>query len=85
MIDKIKKFVKDNYLDKSEKFIPGETIIPPSGKLVGKEEVQLMIEASLDAWLTTGRFNTEFQNELSNFLKVKHLITVKGRNLKKVN
>jgi CDP-4-dehydro-6-deoxyglucose reductase, E1 len=76
MIDKIKKFVKDNYLDKSEKFIPGETIIPPSGKLVGKEEVQLMIEASLDAWLTTGRFNTEFQNELSNFLKVKHLITV---------
>ena len=76
MKDKIKKFVEENYINNSKKFIPGETIIPPSGKLVGKEEVQSMIEASLDAWLTTGRFNTEFQNELSNFLKVKHLITV---------
>ena len=76
MKDKIKKFVEENYVNNSKKFIPGETIIPPSGKLVGKEEVQSMIEASLDAWLTTGRFNTEFQNELSNFLKVKHLITV---------
>lgn len=35
-------------------FVPGETMIPPSGKVVGAPEMQLMVDASLDAWLTTG-------------------------------
>lgn len=57
-------------------FIPGRTIIPPSGKVIGKQELQFMVEASLDGWLTTGRFNEEFEKKLSNFIGVKHLITV---------
>ena len=35
-----------------------------------------MVEASLDGWLTTGRFNDEFERKLADFLGVKHLITV---------
>jgi CDP-6-deoxy-D-xylo-4-hexulose-3-dehydrase len=35
-----------------------------------------MINASLDGWLTTGRFNTEFEIKLASFLGVKHAITV---------
>jgi len=35
-----------------------------------------MVEASLDGWLTTGRFNDEFQRKLSSFLGVKCLLTV---------
>lgn len=57
-------------------FIPGETVIPPSGKMIGVRELQLMVEASLDAWLTTGRFNAEFEKKLATFIGVKHLITV---------
>ena len=57
-------------------FEPGMTIVPPSGKLLGFEELQLMVEASLDGWLTAGRFNDEFENQLAKFLGVKHLITV---------
>lgn len=57
-------------------FIPGETVIPPSGKLIGARELQLMVEASLDGWLTAGRFNDEFEKKLANFIGVKHLITV---------
>lgn len=57
-------------------FVPGETVIPPSGKVVGAREMQLMVEASLDCWLTTGRFNTEFEKKLAEFLGVKFLITV---------
>lgn len=57
-------------------FTPGQSIIPPSGKLIGAEELQLMVEASLDGWLTTGRFNDEFESRLAKFLGVKHLITV---------
>lgn len=57
-------------------FEPGTTIIPPSGKLIGSRELQLMVEASLDGWLTTGRFNEEFEKRLAEFIGVKHLITV---------
>jgi CDP-6-deoxy-D-xylo-4-hexulose-3-dehydrase len=57
-------------------FEPGETVIPASGKVIGAREMTLMVEASLDGWLTTGRFNDEFQTRLAAFLGVKHLITV---------
>ncbi len=57
-------------------FVEGETVIPPSGKVIGTRELQLMVEASLDGWLTTGRFNAQFEKKLAEFLGVKHLITV---------
>ena len=40
-----------------KKFIPGQTAVPPSGKLIDSRELENMVEASLDGWLTTGRFN----------------------------
>jgi CDP-6-deoxy-D-xylo-4-hexulose-3-dehydrase len=57
-------------------FIPGESLVPPSGKKLGAQELQNMVEASLDGWLTTGRFNDEFEKRLATFIGVKHLITV---------
>lgn len=57
-------------------FSPGESVIPPSGKVVGAREMQLMVEASLDCWLTTGRFNAEFEKKLAEFLGVKYLLSV---------
>jgi CDP-6-deoxy-D-xylo-4-hexulose-3-dehydrase len=57
-------------------FVPGDSVIPPSGKVIGARELQLMVEASLDGWLTTGRFNTEFEKKLAEFIGVEHLITV---------
>ncbi|MBE0472354.1 MAG: DegT/DnrJ/EryC1/StrS family aminotransferase, partial [Methyloprofundus sp.] len=57
-------------------FEPGETVVPPSGKVIGATELQYMVEASLDGWLTTGRFNDQFEKELAEFIGIKHLITV---------
>jgi CDP-6-deoxy-D-xylo-4-hexulose-3-dehydrase len=57
-------------------FVPGETVIPPSGKKIGATELKYMVEASLDGWLTTGRFNAEFEKKLADFIGIKHLITV---------
>jgi CDP-6-deoxy-D-xylo-4-hexulose-3-dehydrase len=57
-------------------FLPGATVVPPSGKVIGAEELKNMVEASLDGWLTTGRFNAEFEQKLAAFIGVKHLITV---------
>ena len=49
--------------------------VPITGKVIGASEAKNMVEASLDGWLTTGRFNEAFQKKLANFLKVKNLIT----------
>ncbi len=57
-------------------FKPGVSLVPPSGKLLGPQEFKYMVEASLDGWLTTGRFNDLFEKKLAQFLGVKHLITV---------
>jgi len=57
-------------------FVPGQSVVPSAGKVVGAREMELMVEASLDAWLTTGRFNDAFEARLAQYLGVKHLITV---------
>jgi len=57
-------------------FEPGVTVVPPSGKVVGAPEMQLMVDASLDAWLTTGRFNALFEAKLGQYLGAKHVLTV---------
>jgi CDP-4-dehydro-6-deoxyglucose reductase, E1 len=56
-------------------FIPGQSVVPMSGKVLDARELQFMVEASLDGWLTTGRFNAAFEERLAKFLGVKYLIT----------
>ncbi len=70
----VKEYADLEFLPKE--FIPGVTVIPPSGKLIGFEEIQNMVDASLDGWLTTGRFNDEFEKRLAEFIGVKYAITV---------
>ncbi|MDH0049310.1 lipopolysaccharide biosynthesis protein RfbH [Comamonas terrigena] len=57
-------------------FVPGQSAVPVSGKVIGAGELKMMVDASLDGWLTTGRFNAMFEQRLSEFLGVKYLITV---------
>lgn len=70
----------DQYHEAQERerapYEPGKTAVPPSGKLIGAAELKAMVDASLDGWLTTGRFNEAFEQRLAKYLGVKHLITV---------
>jgi CDP-4-dehydro-6-deoxyglucose reductase, E1 len=70
----VTKYSDEKY--KRTSFVGGETTIPPSGKLMGEEELQNMVAASLDGWLTTGRFNTLFEKGLAEFLGVKYCLSV---------
>lgn len=70
----VEQYAKLQYQEKM--FIPGESVVPPSGKVIGATELQYMVDASLDGWLTTGRFNDQFEKELAEFIGIKHLITV---------
>ena len=56
-------------------FVPGVTPVPPSGKVIGSTELQHLVEASLDGWLTTGRFNTEFEQRFAEFTSAKFALT----------
>ncbi|WP_420223963.1 lipopolysaccharide biosynthesis protein RfbH [Pigmentiphaga litoralis] len=60
----------------AKEFVPGVSVVPPSGKVIGAPELQLMVDASLDGWLTTGRFNDMFEARLAKFLGVNHVMTV---------
>jgi len=81
-LDKIKKRIEsltDDFCDisfKKQKFIPGKTDVLSSGRVIDRSEIKNLIHASLDGWLTSGRFNRDFQDNLAKYLKVKSLITV---------
>ncbi|MFC7419978.1 lipopolysaccharide biosynthesis protein RfbH [Iodobacter arcticus] len=56
-------------------FTAGTSVVPPSGKVLDAAELKNMVEASLDGWLTTGRFNDAFEKRLSEYLGVKYVLT----------
>ena len=74
ILDLIAKYSDTKFASKP--FFPGVTAIPSAGKVISGAEVGNMVEAALDGWLTTGRFNEEFEKKLAKFLGVQHLITV---------
>jgi len=74
ILDLVDSYSNINF--KEKEFISGVTEVPVSGKVIGAPELKNMVEASLDGWLTTGRFNKKFEERLSNFLGVKCLRTV---------
>jgi CDP-6-deoxy-D-xylo-4-hexulose-3-dehydrase len=55
-------------------FIPGETRIPVSGRVFDANDLIMLVESSLDFWLTTGRFADEFEREFAKFLHVRNAI-----------
>jgi len=69
----IGKYAQEIYAPKP--FIAGETVVPPSGKVLGANELQFMVDACLDGWLTAGRFNEQFEHRLAQYLGVNHVIT----------
>lgn len=77
ILEQIKALVTkyaDNKYKKTD-FIPNQTVVPPSGKVIDADELTMMVEASLDGWLTTGRFNEQFETKLKKFLGVRSLLT----------
>ncbi len=49
--------------------------IPVSGKVLDEEDLCNLLDASLDMWLTAGRFNDEFEKKLGEFLHVKYVLS----------
>lgn len=73
ILDLVKLYTDE--VHKKNKFIPGKTLIPVSGKVYDENEIKMLISSSLDFWLTTGRFNAVFEQNLSKFLQVNFALT----------
>jgi CDP-4-dehydro-6-deoxyglucose reductase, E1 len=58
------------------KFIAGETPVPISGRVFDAADIQSLVDSSLDFWLTTGRFATQFEKEFAQFFGLRHAILV---------
>jgi CDP-6-deoxy-D-xylo-4-hexulose-3-dehydrase len=57
-----------------KEFIPGETPVPVSGRVFDADELVHLVDASLDFWLTTGRYAEQFEREFARFMGVRHVI-----------
>lgn len=70
----VDEFARLSFGEKS--FDPGQSVVPPSGKVIGAGELRNMVDACLDGWLTTGRFNKAFEEKFAEFIGVSHALTV---------
>ncbi|MCB0037703.1 MAG: lipopolysaccharide biosynthesis protein RfbH [Anaerolineales bacterium] len=57
-----------------QEFIPQETPVPVSGRVFDAKEVQHLVDASLDFWLTSGRYADQFEEEFAAFMGLRHAI-----------
>jgi CDP-4-dehydro-6-deoxyglucose reductase, E1 len=53
--------------NKPPEFIPGKTYIPVTAKVVDADDLAYLVDASLDMWLTAGRYGREFESQFSGF------------------
>jgi CDP-6-deoxy-D-xylo-4-hexulose-3-dehydrase len=57
-------------------FVPGESPVPISGKVFDAAEMRLLVDSSLDFWLTTGRFAAQFEKEFARWLGIRECVLV---------
>jgi CDP-6-deoxy-D-xylo-4-hexulose-3-dehydrase len=57
-------------------FVPGSSPVPISGRVFDEQELELLVDSSLDFWLTTGRFAEQFESEFAKFVGVREAVLV---------
>jgi CDP-6-deoxy-D-xylo-4-hexulose-3-dehydrase len=60
----------------TQQFVPNESNVPVSGKVLDAEDYVALVDSSLDGWLTAGRFTEQFERELAKFVGARSSIFV---------
>jgi CDP-6-deoxy-D-xylo-4-hexulose-3-dehydrase len=55
-------------------FVPGKSKVNYAGRVFDHQEMVNAVEASLDFWLTEGRYSEEFAEKIAEFLGVEHVL-----------
>src|SRR5215471_14864189 len=70
IFSKVANYYRDAFAPRP--FIPGVSQVPVSGKVFDQDEITLLVDASLDFWLTTGRYAELFEQQFASFLGTRH-------------
>ena len=54
-----------------KQFLPGTSVVPVSGKVIGADDICSVVDSALDGWFTTGRFAKDFERKLARFFGVR--------------
>lgn len=60
----------------SKQIIPGKDYIPVTGKVIDSSDLLYGVDATLDGWLTTGRYAKQFESDLAEYIGCKKSILV---------
>ena len=76
--DRIREMVGEYYREAfpARSFVPGSSHVPVSGRVFDEQELELLVESSLDFWLTSGRFAEQFEREFAKFAGVREAVLV---------
>jgi len=66
ILDQVREYAKLSLAPRP--FTRGESSVPVSGKVLDGDDLAALVDASLDGWLTAGRFTTQFQDELADYV-----------------
>lgn len=74
----LEEIIRKDYQERFPKkeFVPGESVVPVSGKFFDEQELLRMTEAVLEGWWTEGHMTKEFEEKLAQYLGVKFCTTV---------
>jgi CDP-6-deoxy-D-xylo-4-hexulose-3-dehydrase len=77
LFDCARRYFNEEYKTRVEKpFIKGETYIPVSGKVLDEDDLISLLDASLDLWLTAGRYADNFEKDLAHFIVTRYSLLV---------
>lgn len=74
ILEMVREYAAANW--PSRPFRPSEDPVPASGKVFDGEDLTSLVDASLDFWLTTGRFAAQFERQFADFVGVRHALLV---------
>ena len=75
ILDLVERYATMAPQHQQKPFVPQSSTVPVSGKVYGAPEMRALVDASLDFWLTTGRFNDAFEKRLREYLKIRFTLT----------
>ena len=81
-IEELRQSILDQVADYYEKahhnrtFDPGKTTVNYAGRVYDETEIQNMVSAVLDFWLTAGPYAEQFEKQLGGFIGVREVVPV---------
>jgi CDP-6-deoxy-D-xylo-4-hexulose-3-dehydrase len=76
--EQILDLVKDYAAEKlaGRDFVPGETPVPVSGKVLDPADFSAVVDATLDGWFTAGRWHSDFEEKLAGYVGARSALFV---------